>query len=132
MSRHLGLRTRVKRRLKRLGNRKPLPTIITGIYPEEQPGEVIGMEGLGVAVMRAAGEPTAALAARAAALTGARVLKTLYAAPLPKFEPVPAPAPRPAEAVPVDPWALAGIGRQATRQELIEMGAIAIPPERLV
>lgn len=131
MSRHLGLRTRVNRRLKRLGNRKPLPTIVTGIYSEEQPGEVIGMEGAGIAVMRAAGEPLGQLQARAATLTGARILKTLYAPPAVKIEPTPDPAPVPS-AVPVDPWALAGIGRQATRQELIEMGALAIPPERIV
>lgn len=95
------------------------------------PGEVIGVQGLGVAVMRAAGEPLGELQARAATLTGARILKTLYAAPVGKIEPAPAPAPVP-EAVPVDPWALAGIGRRATRQELIEMGALAVPPERLV
>ena len=129
--RHTGLRTRVKRLEKRLGRRKPLPTIVTGIYPEEQPGEVIGIEGLGVTVMRAAGEPIGQLHARAATLTGARILKTLYAAPAVKIEPVPTPAPVPS-AVPVDPWALAGIGRQATRQELIEMGALAVPPERIV
>lgn len=129
--RHLGLRTRVKRLEKRLGRRKPLPAIITGIYPEEMPGEVIGIEGLGVAVMRAAGEPLGQLQARAATLTGARILKTLYAAPAASAAPAPAPAPVP-EAAPVDPWALAGIGRQATRQELIEMGALAVPPERLV
>lgn len=129
--RHTGLRTRVKRLEKRLGRRKPLPTIVTGIYAEEMPGEVIGLEGLGVAVMRAVGEPLGQLQARAATLTGARILKTLYAAPAVKIEPVPAPAPVPS-AVPVDPWALAGIGRQATRQELIEMGALAVPPERLI
>lgn len=129
--RHTGLRTRVKRLEKRLGRRKPLPTIVTGIYPEEQPGEVIGMEGAGIAVMRAAGEPLGQLQARAATLTGARFLKTLYAAPAVKIEPFAASAPPP-EAVPVDPWSLAGIGRRASRQELIEMGVIAVPPERIV
>lgn len=130
MSRHLGLRTRVKRRLKRLGNRKHLPTIVTGVY--DNPGaEVIGLEGNGVAVIRAGQqESLGALASRCATLTGARVLKSLYAPSLPKIEPVaPAPA-RPAEASPVDPWALAGIGRKATRDELIRMGAIAVPVER--
>lgn len=129
--RHLGLRTRVKRLEKRLGRRKPLPTIVTGIYPEEMPGEVIGVQGLGVAVMRAAGEPLGELQARAATLTGARILKTLYAPPAVKSEPVAAPV-RPSEAAPADPWALAGIGRQATRQELVQMGALAVPPERLI
>ncbi len=131
MSRHLGLRTRVKRRLKRLGNRKPLPTIVMGIY-DNSGAEVIGLQGNGVAVMRAGPqEPLGTLASRCATLTGARVLKTLYARSLPKIEPVAAPAPAP-EAVPVDPWALSGIGRQATRQELIEMGALSVPPERIV
>ena len=81
--------------------------------------------------MRAAGEPPGQLQARAATLTGARFLRTLYAAPAASAAPVPAPPPVP-EAVPVDPWALAGIGRRATRQELIEMGALAVPQERLV
>lgn len=129
--RYSGLRTRVKRAEKRLGRHKPLPTIVTRVYPEEQPGEVIGMEGAGIAVMRGAGEPLGQLQVRAATLTGARILRTLYAAPAVKSEPVRAPAPPP-EAVPVDAWALAGIGRQATRQELIEMGALAVPPERLI
>lgn len=131
MSRHLGLRTRVKRRLKRLGNRKPLPVIITGIY--DNPGaEVIGLQGNGVAVMRAGPqEPLGTLASRCATLTGACILKTLYAAPAVKIERVAAPAPPP-EAVPVDPWALAGIGVRATRQQMIEMGALAVPPERIV
>lgn len=132
MPRRTGLRTRLARLELRASRRKPLPVIVAAIHSDEAPGEVLGMEGLGVAVMRAAGEPTAALAARAATLTGARILKTLYGPSPAKIEPVaPAPA-RPAEASPVDPWALAGIGRRATRQELIEMGALAVPPERIV
>jgi len=56
------------------------------------------------------------------------VLNTLYASSLPKSAPVATPAPA---TVSIDPWTLAGIGRRASRQELIEMGALAVPPERL-
>jgi len=66
MSRHLGLKSHVKRRLKRLGNRKPLPTIISGIY-DHSGAEVIGLQGNGVAVMRAGLQETLGhLQARAA------------------------------------------------------------------
>lgn len=131
MARRAGLRARLARLEKRLGRRKPMPTIVTGIY-DTSGAEVIGLEGNGVAVMRAGPlESPGALASRCATLTGARVLKTLYAPSLPKSEPVAAPAPVP-EAAPVDPWALAGIGRKADRATLERMGAIAVPPERIV
>lgn len=100
MSRHLGLRTRVKRRLKRLGNRKPLPVIITGIYPEEQPGEAIGYEGAGVTVLAEPGEALETLRKRAAGEIPSRFIRTLYA-PFPgAVEPVAAPIPAPAPAMP--------------------------------
>lgn len=136
MSRHLGLRARVKRVEKRLGRRKPLPTIITGIYPEEQPGPIVSFEGNGG--QRAElkpGETLPELQRRALALPG-RMLRTCY-------RPVRAArsdetrkgATSPALTSEATPWPSlgdAGVGRVALRDELIRMGAIAIPAERLV
>ena len=109
-----------------------MPTFIMAIYEDKNPGAVIGIEGGGVRVMRAASEPLEALQTRAAAQIPARILKTLYAAPEASQSDVPAPALVAPPPAPFDPWARAGIGREASRAELERMGAIPVPPERLI
>lgn len=133
MNRHSGLLNRLRRLEARRKTRRAMPVIIMGIYSEEQPGPVIGIEGGGVRVRRKEGEPIEALRARAAAEIPARFATMLYGAPTARQSAVPAPAATPApQPAPVNPWALAGVGRQATQEELVRMGAIPVPPERLV
>ena len=99
MSRHLGLKTRVKRRVKRLGRRKPLPTIIMAIHPAENPGEPIGYEGAGVRIERADLEPLEALRKRAAREIPSRFIRALYGPSVGILEPI-----EPAKPAPVNTW----------------------------
>ena len=131
--RHTGLRTRVKRLEKRLGRRRPLSTIITGIYPEEQPGPIIGIAGDGKRVRLKAGETLRELKARAVAELPGRFLQVLYAATAASERASePSPAPTPADAPEAAPRPVPGVGRVASRDELIRAGAIPVPPERIV
>jgi hypothetical protein len=102
---------------------------------DEADDQVIGVigdkGGARVTVLRQSDEPLAALEARAFAMIGGNTLGTLYAAP----ERVPGPSELPAhtegpQSAP-DPFALAGIGRQATAAELRKMLG-GVPPERIV
>lgn len=129
--RRSGLRTRLAR-LERQRVRRPFPRRVFGIYDKED-ADVIGVEAEGVTVIRLASEPLVDLHARAFAMTGALVLFTLYVAARaaterddgPSGYRTPTPAPRDAPR--------AGIGRMATVDELVNMGAIPVPtPERLV
>lgn len=136
MSRHLGLRTRVKRAEKRNRHRKPAPTIITGVYGEEQPGPVVGIEGdNGQRLKLKPGETLPELQARALALPG-RFLRLCYGSARAARNDETAPAATtPTKALETAPWPAvgdAGVGRVATRDELIRMGVIAVPAERIV
>lgn len=92
------LATRLKRLEKRHRNRRPLPTVIAGIYPEEA-GPIVGIEGGGKLIRLEAGETLAGLQARAVRELPARFLAIRYMAPVAAPRPVPAPvAPAP------DPW----------------------------
>jgi hypothetical protein len=113
---------------KRHRRRRPLPAIIMGIYPEEQPGAVLGIDGGGMFVAMTAGETMPELHARAVASIPARILAVRYnPAKASQNHVQPAPA-----ALAPDPAPVPGIGRVATRDELIRMGAIRAPAERFV
>lgn len=123
-------------RLERQRHRRPFPRVIFAIL-DKQPEDVIGYEGdrteTRLTILRQPGEPLEALQARASELVGSPHLFTLYA-PSParqsgNLAPAPTATPEPAL---VDPWALSGMGREASRDELIQMGVIPVPSERLV
>lgn len=131
------LRRRVERAERRRRERKPLPTIIMGIYPEEQPGPILGIEGEGELLRLEAGQSIAELKRIAAATLSGRFLRIAYgaarAAPEGASEPSPALAPTNApKGVPWPSVGDAGVGAIADRDRLIRMGAIAVPPERIV
>ena len=124
----------LKSRLARLEQRtvhRPPPRIVFHVHGRTD-GELRGFQtSEGVVVMRMPGEALSALKGRAWSLTSGLALTALYA-PLAApetgpAEPIAAPAtePWPAEPVP-------GIGRVASRAELIKAGAIPVPPERLI
>lgn len=133
--RRTGIRTRLARLEKRLFARRPFPAVFMAVYPDANPAPLLGYEGNGMRVMGEPGEPLGELQARAATLTGARFLCALYGPEMAAPAPVATPRTPPAMWKPApgpDPWALAGIGRKASRAELERMGAIAVPPERLI
>ena len=137
MSRHLGLTTRVKRLEKRLGRRKPLPTIIMGIYPEEQGGPILGIEGEGELLRLKAGQSLAELRRIAAATLPGRFLRIAYGpartTPEGASEPSPVPGPMNAPSGPAWPsMGDPGVGARATAEQLRRMGALAVPPERII
>lgn len=129
--RRQGIRTRLAR-LERQRERRPFPRRVFGIYDKED-ADVIGVEAEGVTVLRQPGEPLADLHGRAFALSGALCLFSLYARQSaterdngPSGYRTPAAVPENASR------AVAGVGRVASREELVRMGAIPISPERLV
>lgn len=129
MNRALAARVR---RLENQRDRRPFPKRVYGIFDKED-ADVIGVEAEGVTVLRQPGQLVADLHAHAFAMTGALCLFSLYARQSaterdegPSGYPTPAPAPERA------PRAVAGVGRVASREELIRMGAIAVTPEWLV
>lgn len=135
MARRTGLRTRLSRLELRASRRKPFPTIVTGIYPEEA-GPIIGIEGEGKRLKLQPGETLAELQRRAAATLSGRFLRIAYgatrAAPEGASEPSPAPAPKNTPSGPAWPSVGdAGVGRVASREGLERMGALAVPIERL-
>lgn len=109
-----------------------MPTIIMGVYPEEQSGPIVGLEAGGVPYRLKLGEALAALQRRVADATPARMIRTLYGAPrtAPERHSEPARHLTSAAAPVSPPEGVPGIGRIATREELIRLGAIAVPPER--
>jgi hypothetical protein len=133
------LHATLRRRLDRLeGQHKQrrVPRTVAHIYGKERES-VIGFQGEKagtlVQVWRAAGEAVNACEARAWELVSSASLFALHG---PEIEPdstVPAPAPIASpEPAPVDPWPLAGIGVRATEERLWAMGALPVPPERLI
>jgi hypothetical protein len=135
MTRHLGLRTRVKRAEKRQRHRKPKLAIIAAIHPDEQPGPIVGFECNGKRVDLKPGETLPELQRRALATLPGRMLRTLYA-DSPRIDEAAPVASKPPKAPIANPWPSAGgvpgIGRVASRAELERAGAIRIPPERIV
>lgn len=128
----------LKARLARLEQRKfgrRLPRIIYSIHGRDEV-ELIGYRIGNVTVMRAPGEPLGELQARAWGLGAGHALEALYR---PENRPSAVlaepwtPPPTPAEPEP-DPYAVGqpGIGAIASREMLERMGAIPVPPERLI
>ena len=126
----------LRRRLDRLEvqrKQRRVPRTVAHIFGND-PETIIGFlgdaGGARIHVWRAGGEAVSACLARAWREIASSSLFALYPAPAVALPPV---APLAPVAAPVAaPKSLAGIGRTATREELIRMGAIAIPPERLV
>lgn len=134
MPRRTGLRTRLARLELRASRRKPFPTIIMGIYPEEA-GPIIGIEGEGKGLKLQPGETLAELQRRAAATLPGRFLRIAYgpARAAPERASAPPPAHDTLNAPSGFVWPSvgdAGVGTIADRAALIRMGAIAAPPER--
>ena len=125
------LKARIER-LERRKTRRPFPRLILAIYGQSLES-IIGYRNRGVVAMRAPGEPLDALEARAWELGSAFILEALYR---PENRPSAAVAAKvsdpPMLAERADPFALAGIGRKATAEELLAMGAVRVPPERLI
>lgn len=140
MKLNLTLRRRIERVEHRNRNRhrKPLPTIIATIHPDELPGPIIGVEGYnGQRVRLKPGESIEQLQRRAIATLPGRMLRTCYrAAPGRVREPIGHPsASTPMIALEAAPWPSVGdpgVGRVASRDELVRMGVIAGPPENFV
>jgi hypothetical protein len=120
-----------------------MPRKVLAIVGAED-GEVVGYEGNGVVVLRGDNERLDQCRERAFGLTGSATLTTLYREEGQKAaqERELAQSRRPtaleaSEALsglenrPIDPFALAGIGREATLEELWQSGAIRGPWERL-
>lgn len=115
-------------RLERRHDRRPFPRRVFGIYDHSE-DEVFGVEADGVTVLRAA----CRLAwPRLHHDRRAMPVQPLYGSPerhrarrrgarYPKRRPAPDDAPRP----------IPGIGREATRDELVRMRAISAPPSGL-
>jgi hypothetical protein len=108
-----------------------LPRITLALYGRTA-DEIIGYRAGKLVAMRTPGEPLAELQDRAWALGSAFMLEALYRPEnRPSAVAVPSALP-PVPAEQADPFALAGIGRRASREELERMGAIPVPPERLI
>lgn len=120
-------------RLEQQRNRLFAPRLILKLHGKSD-DEVIGFKtASGLVAMRTPGEALDALQARAWELGASVVLETLYRPEnRPSVDVAEPSAPPVPPAEPEDPFALAGIGREATREELIRMGAIRVPPERLI
>lgn len=134
-----GLKARIGR-LEREQRIRPMPRIVLSLRAADE-ADIIGYEGNGVVVLRG-DESAEACCHRAFVITGAVILATKYSpeghrrAEEREWEALPTlPASKPpieSDAPEIDPWELAGIGREATRDELMRMGAIRLPPERLI
>jgi hypothetical protein len=135
--RRQGLRTRLAR-LESQRSERRIPKVFARVY-DDADCDIVGLYAdsgcARVTVLRQGpSEPLEALCARAASMTGSHTFAALYArqsAP----ERVPGPSELPThtegpQSAP-DPFALAGIGRQATRAELRKMLG-GVPPERIV
>jgi hypothetical protein len=136
----------LKERIERLEQRFErcsTPRLFFKRCDEEQAGEITGVMAGNLHVLRVEGESEIELLARARELApdvpmlfATYAEKGRYAPPERDEEAEDSPDAPDAEiapaTLPVDPFTLAGIGRAATREELERMGAIHIPPERLI
>lgn len=131
MARRSGLRTRLAR-LERRKKVRAFPRVVFGIY-DHADADITGVEADGVTVPRLSGETISELHRRAFVMTGALNAASLYstarAASERKSEPptYPTRTDQPERT----PRAVPGVGREASRDELIRMGVIAVPAERL-
>lgn len=120
-------------RLERALAPRPLPRLAFLIHQDDVPETAI--EGFrtceGTRIPRNPGEALSDLLRRAWGQPGIGL--SLFACYPPDAEPVPA-EPQPNVGTPAepDPFALAGIGREATVAELTRMGIIPSPAERLI
>ena len=142
--RRAGLRTRLAR-LEREGQARSLPLVISNVYDHFE-AEVIGYRGQSgntwVSCLRGPGETLAALQDRAFATIATINLAAIYSADARQSEPDDDLPPSPVTGLsvfaspcvgnPTDPFALAGIGRRASRAELERMGALPVPAERII
>lgn len=130
-------------RLERQQQRRPLPRLVFKLCPQEQAGEIVGFNVGNVHVVREAGETAEQCAARAFALTPTAVAIAAVYAEQPRSrqereearsatQPAPdtATASGGAPSESGDPFALAGIGRKATTDELWFAGWTRGPAER--
>ncbi|MEJ7776454.1 MAG: hypothetical protein WKF52_03505 [Sphingomicrobium sp.] len=139
------LKARIERLEKRTSARR-VRRMTFGLFDRDE-SNIIGVEADVVGssrpyVMRQPDEATSALIERAYNVTGALSLRIVYAqARQPRQEredrrSATHAAPdtlTASDGLPSDPYALAGIGRAASKDELIRMGAIPLPcPERLI
>lgn len=110
MSRELA--TRLKRLEKQHRPKRSFPLIVFAIQADEAPGPIIGLASLRQRVERQNGEDWLTFTERArGALGGVRLATAVYAVPMLANTPSEAPAPAPAPDMPVDRFALAGIGK---------------------
>lgn len=136
MARHAALTARVAR-IERAKRPRILPRLVFTLFDHDSAVE--GVSGpSGAIVARAPGEALAGLYERAWSIIGGVAMWASYpqaVMDMPEEMPESAftrPEPEP-EPEPVDNWSdLAGIGRQATREELERWGVIAVPAERLM
>ena len=133
------LKARIER-LERRKTRRPFPRLILAIYG--QPLEsIIGYRNRCVVAMRTPGEPLDALEARAWTLGSAFIIEALYrpSSAVGRDDSdfgaiTAADAPAEPSGPEIDEYAVGqpGIGAVADREALIRMGAIRVPPERLI
>ncbi len=136
-----GLKLRLAR-LERQSMARRLPRIIAHIY-EMDPNTIVGFRGGGTLgdnhCDRAIGESVNDCATRAFIQCNATFIAARYASQdAPEDDSPPSPGNGPSEAaspsvgIPANPYTLAGIGRRASRAELERMGALSVPPERII
>lgn len=136
MRQRAALRDRIER-LEQRRKVRPFPRITLGIHGRTE-AEAIGCEAfLGHAAIhfvRLPDEPLPALIERAYATTGALSVRLAYTARHSAAERVSEPSAYPSGPETSDgtPEAVPGVGKAASRAELIRMAAIPIPPERWV
>ena len=129
----------LKSRLVRLelkSQARRLPRVIAYIY-DMKPSEIVGFRGGGTfgenQCDRASGEAVNDLASRSFDLVGSTFLAAVYARHSAGGEDSTAsPSPTAPSASDRAPADLGGIGRRASRAELERMGALPVPPERII
>lgn len=140
MARRTGLRTRLARLESRRAERH-IPRVVFTVY-DRSDADILGAIGgatANITILRQPGETQAELCERAFATAGGQSIALLYARPSAASEQNEAQATQTAvnaqnasDGLPSDPYALAGIGRRATRAELERSGLFRVPPERLI
>lgn len=142
MVKRAALLSRVKR-LERRIVRRPLPRVILALYEQEEAGEIVGFAVGNLRVLREGHESVDDCAKRAFELGRTPFIAAIYA-----HRPssavgrddsdfgamTDADAPAEPSGPEIDEYAVGqpGIGAVADREALIRMGAIRVPPERLI
>lgn len=130
MRRRAGLLTRLER-VERRKRAKRFPRIVLHVGEREE-AEIIGYQAGNVTLLRNGPiEPLGELQARAWGLGSTAALFALYVRPTAPESKVAEPIAAPPAA---EPWVepVPGVGRRASRDELIKAGGIPVPPERLI